>query len=136
MKKIGIALMSAIILCSCADKKAQEKAALDSIINVHDKVIREDEQLMKNKLLLTGYNNKKVKAANDTAKESYPPRLTLADSAMDTWMHAFQPDQTGKSHDETMAYMSKQKKQIMQIDSQLSEAISASNKYLTKTKTK
>jgi hypothetical protein len=133
MKKIGIALLTAIILWGCSDKKAQEKAALDSIINVHDKVLAEDEQLMKNKLLLDTLIKKGP--ANDTAK-ILSSKLALADSAMDTWMHAFEPDHTGKSHDETMAYISKQKKQIIQIDSQLSEAISASNNYLIKIKTK
>ena len=38
---------------------------------------------------------------------------------MSDWMHKFNPEQTGKSHDEIMTYLDAQKKQITAIDSQM-----------------
>ena len=91
-----------------------------------------DEQLMKNKMLLDSMV--KHNSTGDIKDSVYRhlDKLNLADSAMSDWMHKFNPDQTGKSHEETMAYLGAQKKQIAAIDSQLNAAIASSNKYLIK----
>jgi hypothetical protein len=135
MKKIFIAVFITAMLFGCTDKKAQEKTLLDDVIKVHEKVMNADEQLMNNKMQLDTL----VKAGNfsgiDTAKMLII-KLTAADSAMENWMHQFDPDQSGKSDADVMTYMNSQKKQIMAIDSALNSAIAESNKYLHKIKGK
>ncbi|SRR5258707_6628636 len=135
MKKIVIAVFIGFTLWGCTDKKAQEKALLDDVIKKHDKVMSADEQLMKNKMQLDTLVKNSPAIEKDSAV-IYVKLLNNAENSMDDWMHKFNPDQTGNSHDETMAYLSAQKKQITAIDSQLNAAINESNKYLLKIKSK
>jgi uncharacterized lipoprotein NlpE involved in copper resistance len=135
MKKIVIAVFIGFTLLGCTDKKAQEKTFLDEVIKVHDKVMDADEQLMKNKMQLDTLVKNSPASEKDSAV-IYVKLLNNAENSMEDWMHKFNPDQTGKSHDETMAYLGSQKKQIMTIDSQLNAAINKSNKYLLKVKSK
>ncbi|HEY8782816.1 MAG TPA: hypothetical protein VIM16_14425 [Mucilaginibacter sp.] len=136
MKNTIAAVFISFALLGCTDKKAQEKAALDDVINVHDKVMGADEQLMNNKLLLDSMVKHNSTANIKDSVHMYLNKVNMADSAMSTWMHNFDPDHTGKSDEETMAYMQSQKKEIMAIDSQINAAIAESNKYLIKMKMK
>ncbi len=119
-----------LFLCACTDKKAQEKAALDSVINVHDKIMGEDEQLMKNKLLLDSLVSKNTPAKDSAV--AWISRVVLADSAMSTWMHNFDPDMKGKSHDQKMGYLGQQKKLIKRLDTQMNVAVTGSRDFLRK----
>ena len=90
----------------------------------------EDEQLMKNKLLLDSLVSK-----NTTAKDSASAlvsKVVLADSAMSTWMHNFDPDMKGKSHDQKMDYLGQQKKLIKLLDTQMNVALTGSRNFLIK----
>lgn len=132
MKKyIGVAL-TATVLFSCADTKKQEKALLDSVISVHDKVMANDESLMKNKMLLDSLV-KNVPAYKDSATV-YLKLVDDADSAMSDWMHKFDVENKGKSHTEVMDYLGDQKKKITAIDAQINTAVTQSNKYLNQNK--
>jgi len=135
MKKTVIAVFIAFTLLGCSDKKKEAKALFDDVINIHDKVMGADEQLMKNKMQLDTLLKQDKFAGKDTAK-LLSRKLALADSAMENWMHKFAPDEHNKSHDETLAYMGDQKKQIIAIDSQITVAIAESSKYLIKIKGK
>jgi len=131
MKKyIGIVLSLAILL-GCADNKKQEKLLLDSVIAVHDKVMTNDEHLMKNKMLLDSII--KNVPAKDSAKV-YLKLVDDADSAMSDWMHKFDVENRGKSHQEIIDYLNDQKKKISAIDVQISKAINESEKYLNQNK--
>ena len=134
-RTISIALI-ALIFSACADKKAQEKAVLDSVMQIHDKVMGADEQLMKNKMLLDSVGKiNLVKEVKDSVF-MYLSKINVTDNAMGDWMHKFDPDHTGKSHEETMTYLQDQKKQIMEIDSQLNSVVKSSGKYLSTIKMK
>lgn len=135
MKRIAIVIFAGIALWGCSDKKAQKDAALDDVIKVHNKVMSADERLMKNKMMLDTLLQKSDLPGKDTAT-MLRTNLVLADSAMETWMHKFDPDYKGKSDDETIAYLYAQKKQIISIDSQLNRSISESDKFLSKIKAK
>jgi hypothetical protein len=135
MKKTVIAIFIGIALFGCYDNKAQKDAALDEVIKVHNKVMSADEKLMRNKLMLDTLLQKSDLPGKDTAA-TLRTNLILADSAMETWMHKFDPDYKGKSDDETIAYMYAQKKQITSIDSQLNKSIIESDKFLSKIKAK
>jgi len=136
MKRTIIIALTALVFSACADKKAQEKAVLDSVMQIHDKVMGADEQLMKNKMLLDSAG--KINSAKEV-KDSvfmYLSKINVTDNVMGDWMHKFDPDHTGKSHEETMTYLEDQKKQIMAIDSQLNSVVNQSGKYLSTIKMK
>jgi hypothetical protein len=135
MKKTFIIVFMALALIGCSDKKSQEKSLLDDIIKVHDKVMGADGQLIDNKMKLDTLLKLDKLAEKDTAKMLIL-KLAATDSAMDTWMNNFKSEYKGKTDDETVTYMSNQKKQIMAIDSQISAVVAESNKYLLKIKGK
>lgn len=135
MKRIAIAIFAGMALLGCSDKKAQKDAALDDVIKVHNKVMSADEKLMRNKMMLDTVLQKGDLPGKDTAA-MLRTNLIMADSAMETWMHKFDPDYKGKTDDETIAYLYAQKKQITSIDSQLNKSISESDKFLSKIKAK
>jgi hypothetical protein len=132
MKKLIIAAFIGLTLSACSDTKKQEKDLLANILKVHDKVMGNDDALMKNKMQLDSLLKLPAK---DTAEKASMRALTLkleaAEEAMETWMHKFEPDVTNKSHDEIMKYYNDQEKGIMSVDSQINVAIAESNKYLS-----
>ena len=132
MKKTLIAIIAGITLYGCTDKKAEEKAALDAVIKVHDKVMDADEQLMKNKMLLDSMVKFNSTADIKDSVYMYLAKVSRADSAMGVWMHNFDPERPGKSHQETMTYMNAQKVEITALDSQLNKVVTNSSKYLKK----
>ena len=121
-----------MIFYSCADNTQEEKNLLNDILKIHDKVMNKDEVLMKNKSRLDSLLKQKLK---DTAEKvnvrGIDLKLVAAEEAMENWMTKFQPDMTGKSHDEVMKYYSDQKKQVAAVDSQVNVAIKESDKYLS-----
>ena len=133
MKKTISAVSLAFMLFGCNDKKAQKEAALDAVIKVHNHVMSADEHLMKNKMTLDTLVKKDNLPGKDTAV-LLRTNLAAADSAMETWMHKFDPDYKGKTDDETLGYLNDQKKQVTAIDSQINAAIKASDTYLQKVK--
>ena len=104
-------------LFACSDNKKQEKELLDNILKVHDKLMASDEVLMKNKMQIDSLL--KLPAKYTTAQadiKAIASKLKTSEEAMENWMHNFEPDMTGKSHDEIMKYYNEQQKGIMAID--------------------
>ena len=136
MKRIFIVVLAGLAFSGCGDAKKQEKDLLDSVIQVHDRVMGKDDKLMHNKMKLDTLLKTKLTGVPDTAAEKamlmgLKIQLSNAEDGMENWMQKFTPDQSGKSHQDIMNYYSIQKKQITAIDSTMSAAISASNKYLS-----
>lgn len=133
MKRIILGILACLALFGCGDDKKQEKALLDSVIKIHDKVMMSDDKLMKNKMLIDTLL--KTKLTGDTAAKKdtlvgFKVQLTNAEDAMEKWMQTFNPETKGKSHQDIMNYFGEQKAQIMSIDSSINEAVGASGKYL------
>jgi len=123
----------------CSDNKKQEKALLDSVISIHDKVMGKDDRLMHNKMQLDTLLKTKLTGIADTAAEKtqlmgLSVQLTNAEDAMEKWMQKFEPDQKGKSHQQIMDYLGAQKAQVTAIDSSMNAAINASGNYLNSLK--
>jgi hypothetical protein len=132
MKKILLAAFISLALSACSDTKKQEKDLLDNILKVHDKVMGNDEALMKNKMQLDSLLKLPAKdTAEKVNMKALDTKLVAAEEAMETWMHKFEPDVTGKSHDVIIKYYNEQKRGIMSVDSQMNVAITESNKYLS-----
>ncbi|MDB5285327.1 MAG: hypothetical protein JWR05_276 [Mucilaginibacter sp.] len=136
MKKLIAATLLSIALFSCTDTKKQETDLLNDVIKTHDRVMSKDEQIMINKMQLDTL----VKETKDTAFKAAAIKLTTeleaADTKMEDWMHNFDAENKNKSHEEIMAYLNDQKKQIESIDKQLSTAITSSSNLIKQNKTK
>jgi Mg2+ and Co2+ transporter CorA len=131
MKKSLLALLTGIALAGCTDTKKQEKDLLNQVIAVHDKVMASDEQLMKNKMLLDSLIKNNSSAINKDTAQVYLKLVDDADNAMSDWMHHFDAENKGKSHQEVMDYLEAQKKLIAKIDTQINTAVTGSTKYIT-----
>jgi len=133
MKRILTFIALATLAASCSDDKAHEKSLLDSITKAHEKVMVDDGMIMKNIMALKPYA---LAPATKDSATLYSKNLSNADDVMMDWMNKFNPDFAGKSHEQTMAYLTSQKAQVLKVDSLINSAVSASNQYLTKIKTK
>jgi hypothetical protein len=132
MKKYAAFAFIAAIAMGCADTKKQEKVLLDSVIAAHDKVMANDGHLMNNKMLLDSLVKSKPSVKDSTT--AYLKIVDGADSVMGDWMHKFDMENKGKSHQEIMDYLEDQKKKIQAIDLQINQAVSQSDKYLSQNK--
>ena len=130
MKKLLIAAFAMFALSACNDGKDQEKALQDEVIQIHDKVMGADNQLMDNKMKIDTL----ITTTTDTAQKAQliglNAELMISEQAMENWMQKFDPEQANKSSDEKVAYLTSQKKQIMTIDSLMNAAIDKSTQYL------
>lgn len=131
MKKHLIAAAGIALLLGCTDTKKQEKDLLNQVIDIHDKVMANDEQLMKNKMLLDSLMKQNALNINKDSAQVYLKLVDDADNAMSDWMHKFDAENKDKSHQEIMAYLETQKKLISKIDTQIAVAVAGSTKYIT-----
>jgi len=133
-KKLFIPLLACVALFGCNDDKKQEQTLLNDVIKTHDKLMVDDGEIMKSKMQL-----KMIATGNAAAKDSvavYSKSLDDADGAMMVWMNKFNPDFTGKTHEQVMMYLNTQKAEITKIDSQITVTLAESNSYLSKNKIK
>ena len=132
INKLGITAIIGFTFIACTDSKKQEKDLLDDLLKVHDRVMGNDDALMKNKMRLDSLLKLPAKdSAEKVNIKAMDLKLQAAEEAMETWMHKFEPDVTGKSHEDVMKYYNDQKKQIMAVDSEMTVALSESDVYLT-----
>jgi succinate dehydrogenase flavin-adding protein (antitoxin of CptAB toxin-antitoxin module) len=131
MKKYLFIALGATLMLACTDTKKQEKDLLNQVIAVHDKVMANDEQLMKNKMLLDSLVKHNAPNINKDTAQVYLKLVDDADNAMSDWMHKFDAETKGKSHQEIMDYLEAQKKLISKIDTQINVAVTGSTKYIT-----
>jgi hypothetical protein len=131
MKKYILVILTAAALSGCGDARKQEKLLLDSVIAVHDKVMGNEEHLMKNKMIIDSLIKNDSTSINMDSAKVYLKLVDDADDAMSDWMHNFDAENKGKSHREIIDYLTDQKKKIIVIESQINTAVDGSNKYLT-----
>src|SRR5665213_2531689 len=95
MKKLLIASFIGLALTACSDTKKQEKKLLDKILKVHDKVMANDDALMKNKIQLDSLLKLPAKdTAEKVDMKALDTKLAASEEAMENWMHNFEPDVT------------------------------------------
>lgn len=120
-----------IILSSCSDSKKeeqQEKQLFNEVMAVHDELMGYESTLMENKKKLDSL------AKNPALKDSVKlldKNLTAADDAMGDWMHKFDPDYSGKPHDEAMKYLQQQKEEIKRVDTLTKKAVNESGRFIS-----
>jgi hypothetical protein len=133
-KKILLPVFVMLVFSACSNNKAQENALLDSVKNLHDKVMDDDAQLMEKRSQL-----KMVATQKPELKDSVYYYTKLPDSndnAMTDWMHKFNPDLTGKSHKEIIDYLTQQEQKITGIDSGMNESVHQSVFFIIKSMSK
>jgi hypothetical protein len=136
MKKIIAALFLSFIIFSCSDTKKQEKDLFNEVIKVHDRVMSKDQLIMINKMQLDTLI-KQNKTPEITAEATqHSKALDAADANMEAWMHEFDAENKGKSHQEIMTYLADQKKKIDAIDSNFNVTVAAASKFIKQNKTK
>lgn len=135
-----------LFFAACKDNKKDEKKLEAEVMEMHEKVMGDGETAMQNKmkldtLVMKKDSVKKAFPAMDTSAENKTMRLLSsrilkADDAMSDWMHQYNPDFSGKAHQEIMDYLAQQKKTVGQINTQYKTVIRSSNQYLLKFKKK
>ena len=135
-----------LVFAACKDTKTDEKKLEAEVMEMHEKVMADGETAMQNKmkldtLILKKDSVKKAFPSLDTSAENktmrnLSSRILKTDDAMSDWMNKYNPDFTGKPHQEVMDYLAQQKKIVVQINTAYNSVIQESNQYLLKYKKK
>lgn len=141
MKRVRYIFILCAGLASC-NAQPDYKASRDEVIKVHDVVMADqgkvvDQQLQLESLLKDMTAVKQKFPALDTLKEKdsitvLHKDLNLAEEAMNTWMHEFEPDVTGKSNEEAIAYFEAEKQKIKKVDTLFKAELKRAAAYLSK----
>lgn len=133
-----------ISFSGCKDQKAEQKKLQSEVMEVHDLLMSEMDLIMKNKSDLSNLqlhlDSLKIKNPTlDTVDfkiqiENLKKELVSSDDAMMQWMNNFNPDYTGKSHEEIVSYLNHQKIKIDSVKTLFKESLSKSNTILVKYK--
>lgn len=129
--KILIATLFAITaFAACSDEKAAEKKQLEVVIAMHDSVMAKSGLIMKYKTDLDSLYIKNTDSLQRKNIAGLRVQLSLGENAMETWMHKFNADFSGKSHAEITKYLDDQQKQVHRIDSIITSAVGQSKKFV------
>lgn len=130
MRFYAIIATAFLLFTACTDTKKQEKDALEQVIKIHDEAMAKSEQAIKDKMLLDSIS-KADNISENPENKSVVSNLTTADKAMEDWMHQFNADNTGKSHEQIMQYLNDQQKQVSKVNQQLQTALSQSKQFIS-----
>src|SRR5476651_552758 len=105
-KLFYIIILMSFVLSACSDKKKQEKDLQKQVVDFHEKVMNDDDNAMAIKRKIDTVIMAAKTAKTDTNEaHKYSAALMTADDAMGDWMHKFEPDYSGKSHEDVMKYL-------------------------------
>lgn len=143
MNRISFIPLLALALASCKSQP-DYKQSRDEVIKVHDVVMADQGRVVDHQMKLEEMlkNLAALKAKNpqiDTLIEKdsiivLRDRLVVAEEAMNTWMHEFEPDVTGKSNDEAIAYFNAEHSKIQKVDTLFKAELKKADAYLAKFK--
>lgn len=144
-KKLFLSLSFILMIAfftSCNNDKAEQKKAQEEVMKGHDELMGQMDKIMNNKSMLNKLEShldslKMKDPALDTTKlksdiEALKADLTTSDDAMMTWMNHFNPDYTGKKHQEVMDYLKDQKIKIDSVKTLFDESLSKSDALISK----
>lgn len=128
----------------CDNNKEDQKKLQKQVIDKHDVLMARMDLILQNKRKLDSIylNMNTLKSENsslDTNKlkqniDSKKAALTLADEAMMDWMHNFNPDYTGKSHQQIIDYLKNQEVKIDSVKTLFDQSLSNSGIIISKYK--
>ena len=136
--------MLLILAFASCKQQLDYKATRDEVIKVHDVVMADhgkvvDQQLKLEEMLKNMSALKAQHSEIDTIKEkdsitAVRDQLNVAEEAMNTWMHEFEPDVTGKSNEEAITYFEAEKQKIQKVDTLFKSELKRAEAYLSKLK--
>jgi antirestriction protein len=130
-------ILISVVLSACNNDKKQEKDLQKQVVDFHEKVMADDEQAMIKKMKLdTVIMQANLAKADTAAMHRLSAQLMAADDAMGEWMKKFEPDYTGKSHEDIIKYLTDQQVKVKQVDSMLISATKDAAAYLQNIKKK
>ncbi|MET1054234.1 MAG: hypothetical protein ABWY16_02915 [Pedobacter sp.] len=120
---------------------ANYKTERDEVMKFHDVVMEDHGKLVDNQMKLdtllkslpalkTKYPSLDTTSEKEVMKETLE-RLNTAEHKMNDWMHKFEPDVTGKSDAEAVAYFKGERIKIGTIDSIYKAEIRLSGDYIS-----
>lgn len=134
MKRLFYTCLAIVCLSACANAKKEEANLQKQLMDVHEKVMADDEKAMISKMKLDTIIRKADSLKTDRAiPTSLNGKLIAADDKMSDWMKNFNADNSGKNHNDVMKYLRAQLTEVKAIDSLLISATAVSNTYLQKT---
>jgi hypothetical protein len=136
-------VLSAVVLQSCTSEP-DYKEVRQEVIEIHDKLMAEDGQVTANRMKLDTLSQAGpaafqagVRDANtaQVRKElaGLRSRLKSAEDEMSDWMHQFNPEVSGKSNAEAVAYFRAEKQKVLRLDSLYKNVIRESSNFLKRT---
>jgi len=142
LMKAILALFALAVIAGSCTPAADYKSERDEVMKFHDVVMEDHGKLVDNQMkldtLIKSLSSVKTKyPAIDTLKEKKAmkdalQRLNTAEELMNDWMHKFEPDVTGKSDADAVAYFKAERIKIGRIDSIYKAEIRLSGDYLSK----
>ena len=143
MNKFAVLTVIALALVSCKPQ-TDYKEKRQEVIKVHDVVMADQGKVVDKQMQLENMlkDLPAVMAKNptiDSIKEKdsiiiVRDRLLKAEEAMNTWMHEFEPDVTGKSDEAAIAYFEAEKLKIEKVDTLFKQELKNADAYLSKFK--
>lgn len=143
MKYLVVALLCAGLTSSCT-QQANYKTEREEVMKFHDILMEDNSTLVNNGMKIDSLMNnlpalKTTFKELDTVKEkevmrAIVARLNKAEELMNDWMHTFEPDITGKTNEQAVAYFKAERIKIGKIDSLYKLEIKSSTDYLLKFK--
>jgi hypothetical protein len=137
----GLFLLTLSIVLGCS-QQVDYKSERDKVIRLHDVVMEDQGQIVDNQMKLDTMlkDLRKLKLAFpklDTLKEKDSLKVVIArlkksEEQMNTWMHEFEPDVTGKSNEEAVKYFLGEQEKVRKVDSSYKQELKLSNSYLSK----
>jgi len=138
-----VILASGLLMVQSCKTAPDYKVVRQEVMDLHDKVMADGEDAVRNKMLLDTLSRIKLPAiktaqpALDTALEqrkiaALVAKLTKADDEMMDWMHAFQPDTEGKSNEQAVSYFRAEMVKISALEKSYARALQESDAYLKK----
>lgn len=140
--KNSLLILFLFVLAACDNSKQEQADLQKEVIDTHDILMVQMDDLMNKKLKLDSiaadFETAVVKQpSTDTIAlkstiDSLKSELTKADDSMMQWMHQFNPDYTGKSHEEIMAYLNEQKVKIDSVKTLFTTSLTKSEALISK----
>ncbi len=139
-------LFPVVALCAlqACQQEPDYKAVRQQVIDLHDKLMGDDEKAMRNQMKLDTlitpaglHQLKQTQPQLDTAMAKQQmsaliKQLQQADDAMNDWMHRFNPDVQGQNNQQAVSYFNTEKKKVVHLDGLFKAAIQNSSAYLNK----
>ncbi len=140
----AVVVAMAFTACNNNNPKKEQQDLQKAVIATHDTLMTEMGTLMEKKMavdkILDAIDSLKAKNLElDTAKvrtdlTQLKTDLAVADEQMMTWMHNFDADYEGKSHEEIMIYLNDQKDKINVVEKSFKSVIIKSDSIINKYK--